>query len=259
MTYPKFLFIATLTLISRACLAEPIAPGSPSDTTNVSSAAPVSISTTATTPAGNPGPKPLTDRWLQLDTLSHSERYRNAFGVGGGHVFDNAQQRSLVAGKIKLDAQGRYDIGFRASSGRYFNWAYAGYTGRNFADNVESPAVIATYLTPAEVALTGQAIFSDPTGFALATSQIHSNGWQFYMRELYFSATPVKPVTVEFGSFGFERELSSEITSFDEDGYLAGERIASVIQSTCSSTRSASPMRSSETSQLPAFSIAVQA
>jgi len=35
----------------------------------------------------------------------------------------------------------------------------------------------------------------------------------------------VKPVTVEFGSFGIERGYSSEITTFDEDGYLSGERI----------------------------------
>ncbi len=49
---------------------------------------------------------------------------------------------------------------------------------------------------------------------------------QFYLRELYFSATPVKPVTVEFGSFGIERGYGSEITTFDDDGYIAGERIA---------------------------------
>jgi hypothetical protein len=55
---------------------------------------------------------------------------------------------------------------------------------------------------------------------------LKSNGAQFYLRELYFSASPVKPITVEFGSFGIERGYASEITTFDEDGYIAGERIA---------------------------------
>ena len=71
-----------------------------------------------------------------------------------------------------------------------------------------------------------QSIFADPVGTSLGQTEIHSNGWQFYMRELYFSATPVKAMTVEFGSFGIERGLSTEITTFDEDGYLSGERIS---------------------------------
>ena len=54
---------------------------------------------------------------------------------------------------------------------------------------------------------------------------LRSSGWQFYVRELYLSATPVKPATFELGSFGFERGLSSEITTFDDDGYLMGERL----------------------------------
>jgi len=168
----------------------------------------------------------LTERWLDLTDLSHTERYRNAFATGGAHLFDNAQQRSLVAGKIKLDAQGRYDIGFRASSGRYFNWSFGGYTGENFADRVGAPTFSPSYnATAAERLGVTKAVFSDPTGLNLAHGDIKSNGWQFYLRELYFSATPVKQVTVEFGSFGIERGLSTEITSFDEDGYLSGERV----------------------------------
>jgi hypothetical protein len=175
----------------------------------------------ASTPADE---KPLTGRWLDLKTLSHSERYRNAYADGGVRDFDNAQARSLIEGKIKLDAQGRYDIGFRASSGRYFNWAYSNYTGESFLARVESAQFVAGFYTPAQYSEFTNALFADPVG--LATSELtQSNGWEFYMRELYFSATPVKPVTVEFGSFGIDRGLSTEITTFDEDGYLSGERI----------------------------------
>ena len=189
-------------------------------------ATPSSVSAVAATTAAAKNPeKPLTERWLDLETLSNSERYRNAFAVGGIHVFENAQERSLVQGKLKLDAQGRYAIGFRASSGRYFNWAYSSYTGASFAQRTASSQFLGSFPTPSESFGTYQALYADPTGFALATSALHSYGWQFYVRELYFSATPVKPVTVEFGSFGFVRGLSSEITTFDEDGYLSGERI----------------------------------
>jgi hypothetical protein len=177
---------------------------------------------TTTTPAA---PKPLLSRWLDLETLSHSERYRNAFAVGGDHFFNNAQQRSLVVGKIKLDPRGQYIIGFRASSGRYFNWAFGSYTGESAIDRVNGAGFASTFYTPAEQFAVYQAELADPAGQIFIQTTLKSNGWQFYMRELYFSATPVKPVTVEFGSFGFERGLSTEITTFDEDGYLSGERI----------------------------------
>ena len=192
---------------------------------NVTATSSSSVSTAAPVKAVKPATeKPLLGRWLDLENLSNSERYRNAYAVGGEHVFENAQQRSLIIGKIKLDAEGRYDIGFRASSGRYFNWAFGGYTGENFADRVSSPAFLPSFFLPAESLAAVQAIFADPIGVELAR-HLESNGWQFYMRELYFSATPVKPMTVEFGSFGIERGLSTEITTFDDDGYLSGERI----------------------------------
>jgi hypothetical protein len=176
------------------------------------------------TAAASPESKPLLGRWLDLKTFSHTERYRNAYSVGDYRMFDNAQQRSLIEGRIKLDPQGRYAIGFRASSGSYFNWAFGSYTGESFLARLSDPAFALKYCTPAEYYALAQGEFADPAGSALSQA-IVSNGWHFYMRELYFSATPVKPITVEFGSFGFERGLSTEITTFDEDGYLSGERV----------------------------------
>ena len=196
---------------------------SASDADASSSAAPVVMSTipVVTPPAT---PKPLTARWLDLTTFSHSERYRNAFATGGWHVFENYQQRSLIEGDMKLDAEGRYRIGFRASSGRYFNWSYGSYTGQAFLSRVLSQGFVTSYFTPAAYQSFRKATQTDPVGTATAFA-IKSNGWQFYMRELYFSAMPVQWVNVEFGSFSFERGLSTEITTYDEDGYLSGERI----------------------------------
>ena len=226
MKCSKLLYTVALALAPQFCSAQQMALSSPvSPATSLTTTALPEKIVAPVTAIKSADTKPLVGRWLDLQTLSHSERFRNAFGDGGYHVFDNAQQRSLIVGSLKLDAEGRYDVGFRASSGRYFNWAYGSYTGATFASRVGTPAFQGSAYTPAEQFAVAQAIFADPAGFSSALTNLHSNGWQFYMRELYFSATPVKPVTVEFGSFGIERGLSSEITTFDEDGYLSGERI----------------------------------
>jgi hypothetical protein len=169
-------------------------------------------------------PASLTARWLDLTAFSHSERYRNQYGDTGFHYFEDGQQRSLLAGKIKFDEDGRYAIGFRASSGRSFNWAYADYAGRGFEASLNEPQYLAIVDNPVNNPDLADAYAADPNGVASVTN-MHSAGWEFYVRELYLSATPIKPVTVEVGSFGFERGYSTEITTFDDDGYIAGERV----------------------------------
>jgi hypothetical protein len=144
---------------------------------------------------------------------------------GGGVLWANAQQRSLIVGKLKFDEEGRYTIGFRVSSGHYFNWAFSSYTGESVLSHATSASYHASTYTPAQYLEIEQSIFVDPTGYATLLA-LKSNGAQMYFRELYLSASPVKPITVEFGSFGIERGYGSEITTFDEDGYIAGERIA---------------------------------
>lgn len=169
-------------------------------------------------------PLPLTHRFLQLDTFSHGQRYRSAAHSGGAHFIKNAQQRTVAIGHLKLDADDRYAIGFRASTGHYFNWAYADIYGNSFTKIIlNTPLVHATY-TPAEWTERTKAAVAD-LSHKLIIRGLQSAGWQMYPRELYFRATPVDAVTVEVGSFGIERGLSSEITTFDDDGYITGERI----------------------------------
>lgn len=190
---------------------------------SASTAAPAS-SAAAVAPVLMPQPThPLTERWLDLTTLSHAERFRSAIAEGGVHDFQNAQTRSLIEGKFKIDPAGNYAIGFRASSGRYFNWAFSNYTGTGFVSRI-SDTNHPTF-TPAELTEVVYAGMVDPAGNALLADGIQSNGWEFYMRELYLSATPVKPLTVEFGSMAIERGYSTEITTFDDDGYISGERV----------------------------------
>ena len=68
------------------------------------------------------------------------------------------------------------------------------------------------------------AYYADPNGVALVEN-IESAGWRVYVRELYLSASPVKQATLEFGSFAIEKGYSTEITTFDDDGYIQGERL----------------------------------
>ena len=159
-------------------------------------------------------------RWLQLDAASFSLRYRDSYDTTGYRIFQNYQQRSLLAGKFKFDKDGKYAIGFRAESGRYFNWGYANFAGGDY----KTMTLNAVYHFPPQRGLAVyEAYVADPPTNSGANAV--ANGWEFYVRDLYLSATPVTGLTVEFGSIGFERGVGSEITTYDEDGYISGERL----------------------------------
>ena len=165
--------------------------------------------------------KPLTDRWLDLKALTYSLRYRNTVNVDGRRLFEFGQQRYVADGRFKFDAKGHYTIDFHASTGRYFNWSYADLIGGQYKDSVVAAR---TYKTRAEAANYSYAIAHDPNG-ATYKAGIPSRGGYFYPRQLFFSATPIPQVTVEFGSLFIEHGQNTEITSFDDDGYISGERV----------------------------------
>lgn len=47
-----------------------------------------------------------------------------------------------------------------------------------------------------------------------------------FLKQLFFSAKPVSGVEIQYGGLYFDRGQSTEVTSYDYDGYLVGERIA---------------------------------
>jgi hypothetical protein len=163
--------------------------------------------------------KALVDR--DLNTLSFSFRYRNQMSSNGFRYFDNGQQRSLIDGRLKLDADGKYAVHFRVSSGQTFNWAYSDEIGNDFqylasASKASLPAAV--------LRRDYYAVLADPAAYQ-TDRQVPSRGWQMNFRQLYFSATPVKQLSFEYGSLGIERGASTEATTYDEDGYLTGERL----------------------------------
>ena len=156
-------------------------------------------------------------RWLTLDSLSFSSRYRNSTTTAGLRFFDSYQQKTLVAGKFKFDRDGKYGIGFRASSGRYINWSYATYGGLNSTEAVANNL----RATPFRAQYNIYVLHLEGVPF----NPVYSRGWEFYPRELYISASPVKQVTFQFGGLGMEHGAGTEITTFDDDAYMSGERV----------------------------------
>jgi methyl-accepting chemotaxis protein len=61
----------------------------------------------------------------------------------------------------------------------------------------------------------------DTSGPGTGDTNLH-----MYMRQLYLAAVPIKGVEVQFGGIGFVRGESTEVTSYDNDGFMVGERIS---------------------------------
>ena len=191
----------------------------PQDQSSTAQAATADAPSTSPQPAAMDAEGPLS-RWLDLNTLSFSYRYREMSDNDGFHLFHTGQERSLIDGRFKLDDAGKYSINFHVSSGRYFNWAYADSIGTGFGDLANASV---NRFSPAQTLRFYEAVGADPVG--LASVHIASRGWEMYVRQLYFSATPIKQLSFEYGGMAFERGANTEITTYDEDGYLEGGRV----------------------------------
>jgi hypothetical protein len=154
------------------------------------------------------------DRWVDLNYFNYGARYRSTFDSNGARSFDQGQQRLLLDGKFKFDEEGRYGIGFHLSSGRYFNWAYANFIGGGqgqFIINTEAR------MTPFQLYIMSALPFEN--GF------FKSGGSDLYFRQAFLTAQPIRGIEAQFGGIGIERGVNTEATSYDDDGYMAGERL----------------------------------
>lgn len=52
------------------------------------------------------------------------------------------------------------------------------------------------------------------------------SGTNMYLRQLFFAAQPVSGVELQYGGLYLERGESTEITSYDNDGYVMGQRVS---------------------------------
>jgi hypothetical protein len=58
------------------------------------------------------------------------------------------------------------------------------------------------------------------TGWGTGQSQTN-----LYLKQLYFDAKPVKGLEIQFGGIGINNGENSEVTGYDNDAYITGERI----------------------------------
>jgi len=68
----------------------------------------------------------------------------------------------------------------------------------------------------------GGGFTSSWNNFGWGTGDFNSN---LYLRHLFLSAQMVKGVEAQYGGFHVERGVNTEITSFDNDNYMMGERL----------------------------------
>lgn len=74
-------------------------------------------------------------------------------------------------------------------------------------------------------------------GFLFETGNSVTGGWNntgwgtgdlmtnVYLKQLYFDAKPVKPIEIQVGGIGVNNGENTEITGYDNDVYLMGERV----------------------------------
>jgi len=202
-------------------------------------------------------------RWFEPTAATFSMRYRTITNSANVRTFNQGQQRIVLGGKFKFDKEGRYTINAQASSGYYFNWAYAdtglGNTGNDalhksapamgyWIAEYQLPGVVQTAVqnyirvnyptaTPAQIAqltpvLTAQftpvirpQVFSGVVK-SLENTDRPGKGWNIYVRQLYFQAKPINGVELSYGSLPINKGVNSESTSYDDDGYVSGGRIS---------------------------------
>jgi hypothetical protein len=226
MKFFEFFYASALAVAPGSCLAQQASltpppanfAGSAPDTAAPSIIAPAAVigSGQQVGTASSPWEREL-DRWVNVKEMSFSSRYRSETASDDTRFFANGQQRSIVDGRIKLDAAARYTVNFHLSSGQTFNWAYSDVIKPDFATIAGSAlgAVPLPVLQKLYVLLAA--------GYQMPV--MPSRGWEMTPRQLFFSATPVDWLTAEYGSLGIDKGKGSEITTYDDDGYLTGERI----------------------------------
>ena len=145
--------------------------------------------TSSETEAKPASPSVKENRWFDLNKAEVSFRVRYIDGVPKAvqKHSTNLQHRELVDGRFKFDKDAKYTLNLHASSGYYFT--------RSFAE----------------------------TGVGLPWNQ--EQGWDFFLRHMYFSAKPIKGVEIQYGSMPFSTGVLEENTTWDLDGYVDGQRL----------------------------------
>jgi len=171
--------------------AEVAAPAAPVESVAPAPGAsqtPVQAPVTPSAPGVKAAVPPVRDdyrRWLEVQTLAASSRYRFVDNSQGVVVNNQMQHSESVKARVKLDAAGHYAISFGLASGSSFTggWNNAG---------VGTPNDLFT---------------------------------RVYLKQLFFSAVPAAGIELQYGGITIARGENTEITSYDNDNFIVGERV----------------------------------
>ncbi len=132
-----------------------------------------------------PAAKGTVGRWFDLQAASVIGRYRRV-ETSTGVVASNHLQDSLVLrARFKFDSQAAYSVNVAVGTGTGFTSGY------------------------------------NNTGWGTGGGRV----LKAHVRHLFVAAAPIKGIECSLGGFGFARGQSTEITSYDNDGFLMGERV----------------------------------
>lgn len=140
--------------------------------------------TPASAQAPGEAPPPRLRRWLDVQQLHLSSRFRWVESNTGRITSSTHQWQPQVRARMKVDRQGRFSLSAGAFGGSHF---VSGWNN---------------------------------TGGGLGTF-----AGDFHVKHLYASIEPVNGVELQVGGLAMMRGETTEVTSYDNDAYLVGERI----------------------------------
>lgn len=136
-------------------------------------------------PTPTPLVHPEVKRWIEIDAIQISTRYRSIRAANGNSLANQNQYQVNARGRFKFDRAGRYSIHAGLFSGNSITGGW------------------------------------NTTGWGTGRPQTN-----LYLKQLYLSAKPVNGVELQFGGIAFNNGVNTEITGYDNDAYLTGERLA---------------------------------
>ena len=125
-------------------------------------------------------------RWIDVQSGTVSTRFRFNDTSSGAITHEQLQYREELKARVKVDRSGAYAVNIGLG------------TGDQFVRGWNNTA------------------YGTPNGF---TSNL-------FVKLLFGSAAPVKGLEIQAGGLGIVKGESTEITSYDNDGYIVGERIS---------------------------------
>jgi len=142
--------------------------------------------TTPAPAAPTTAPAPvISHRFLDIQVLNLLARYRRIETSAGVVTSNQGQHQEAVRARLTFDASGHYAL--VAGLG----------TGSNFIGGWNNSGI------------------GTPNDRAMVIS----------LKHLYASVAPIKGVEAQYGGLAIARGETTEITSYDNDGYMAGERL----------------------------------